>query len=350
MNPSADPSAGANERESLHRLWQQLHDFCAAHEWRGYDPYDGLNSPIARVLAGKVVRQAWTQLHRRSPINLRRLCGIRPQLNSTALALFAMGSGEAGLLDKLEKLRSPDGGWGYPFAWQSRAFYAPPNTPNLICTALAVKACQRFGRACDLKFVENLVVERATEKWIAYIPQSDTQVHNINMMGAALLGRRDCMEFSVKRQRADGSWWYGEAENQRWIDNFHTGYNLVALREYEQATGDSSFAPAMRRGFEYWDKTFWLTDGAPRYYHDRTYPLDIHCCAQGILTYLRFGERAKANWVAQWALRNMWDKRGYFWYQRGPLWANRICYMRWSQAWMYYALKELINANETTNR
>jgi hypothetical protein len=350
MNAPADLSAGVKERESLRRAWQRLHEFCAAHEWRGYDPYDGLNSPLARILPGKVVRQAWTQLHKRSPVNLRPLCGIQPQLNSTAVALFAMGSGDAKFLDMLEKLRSPEGGWGYPFGWQSRAFFASPNTPNLICTALALKAYRRFGRLCQSKFLEGLVTRHAGESWVRYIPQSDTQVHNINMMGAALLGRRDCMEFSVKRQRADGSWWYGEAENQRWIDNFHSGYNLVALREYEQTTGDASFAQAARRGFEYWDTTFWLADGAPRYYHNRTYPIDIHCCAQGVLTYLAFGDVARANEVAQWSLRYMWDERGFFWYQQGSLWTNHICYMRWSQAWMYYALKELIEANEITNR
>lgn len=336
--------------KELREVWQQLHEFCAAREWRGYDPYDGLNSPLARVLPGKLARQTWTQLHRRSPINFRPLCGIQPQLNSMAVALFAMGSGDEKFLDVLEKLRSPAGGWGYPFGWQSRSFYAPPNMPNLICTVLAVKAHRQFGRSCDTSFVESLVTEVAGERWIRYIPSSDTQVHNINLMGAALLGRRDCMEFSVRRQRPDGSWWYGEAANQRWIDNFHTGYNLVALREYEQATGDASFAEAARRGFAYWDKTFWWADGAPRYYHDRTYPIDIHCCAQGILTYLAFGDATKANQVAQWALKNMWDEHGFFWYQRGPRWTNRICYMRWSQAWMYYALKELIEANETTHR
>ena len=65
----------------MKQVWQKLHDFCAAHEWRGYDPYDGLNSPLARILPGKKARQAWTQLHRRSPINLRPLVGIKPTLN-----------------------------------------------------------------------------------------------------------------------------------------------------------------------------------------------------------------------------------------------------------------------------
>ncbi len=318
----------------LRLIWQRLHEYCAARQWRGMDPYDGLVSPLARFLPGQRARQAWTQLHRRCPVNLRPLCGIRPQLNSMAVALFAMGSGDPKLRELLWSLRNPDGGWGYPFPWQSRAFYAPANTSNLICTALAARAL-----GCDVReFVEKHLLR---DGWISYIPGSDTQVHNINMMGAALIGRKDCMEWSVKRQRPDGSWWYGEAENQHWIDNHHTGYNLVALRE------SGWFPEAARRGFEYWDRTFWTPEFAPRYYHDRTYPIDTQCCAQGILTYLAFGERAKANAVARWAVENLWDNRGFFWYQRTRWFTNRLCYMRWTQAWMYYALAQLIKANES---
>jgi hypothetical protein len=319
-------------------VWQKLHDFCAERQWRGIDPYDGLTSPVARFLPGKKARQAWTQLHRRSPVNLRPFCGIRPQLNSTAVALAALGSGDAKLLEVLRSLRNPDGGWGYPFPWQQRAFYAPAGMSNLICTALAAKALR-----CDVtEFVEkHLLRERGSERWITYIAAADTQVHNINMMGAALIGRRDCMEFSVKRQRPDGSWPYGEAPNQRWIDNFHTGYNLMALKEL------GGFDDAARKGFEYWDRTFWSPEFAPRYYHDRNYPVDIHCCAAGILTYLAFGEVEKAEAVARWTIKNLWDERGFFWYQRTRWFTNRICYMRWAQAWMYYALAKL---NETTHR
>jgi hypothetical protein len=320
----------------LKAVWQKLHNFCTAREWRGVDPYDGLNSPVARLLPGRKARQAWTQLHRRSPINLRPLCGIEPTLNAKALALFAMGSGDPKLSKLLESLRNPDGGWGYPFDWQSRAFFAPRGTSNLICTAFAAKALK-----CDVSaFIEKHLLRNG---WITYIAASDTQVHNVNMIGAALLGRRDCMEFSVNRQRPDGSWWYGEAENQHWIDNFHTGYNLVALRE----TG--MFPESAQRGFEYWDRTFWGEDFAPRYYHNSDHPFDVHCSAQGILTYLAFGQVDKANAVARWALENMWDGRGFFWYQRGRWHTNRICYMRWAQAWMYCALAKLIKANETTD-
>jgi len=320
----------------LREVWQKLHDFCTARQWRGYDPYDGLNSPLAKFLPGKSARQAWTQLHRRSPINLRPLCGIQPALNPKALALFVMGGGDEELRRELQSLRNADGGWGYPFDWQSRAFFAARGTSNLICTAFAAQALK-----CDVtRFIEK---ELMRDGYITYIAGTDTQVHNVNMIGAALIGRRDCMEWSVKRQRPDGSWWYGEAENQHWIDNFHTGYNLVALKEL------GWFDDAARKGFEFWDRTFWRKDFAPRYYHDRDHPLDVHCSAQGILTYLAFDQLDKANAVARWALENMWDERGFFWYQRGRWLTNRICYMRWTQAWMYCALAKLIEANEAAN-
>ena len=101
-------NGGGEFTEELRAVWQRLHEFCSACDWRGYDPYDGLTSPWARLLPGKTARQAWTQFHRRNPINFRRLCGIEPQLNSTTVALFALGSGDARLLDLLAmRIRRP---------------------------------------------------------------------------------------------------------------------------------------------------------------------------------------------------------------------------------------------------
>lgn len=321
--------------ETLQAVWRALHDHCRNCDWRGIDPYDGLSSPVAPWLPGKKARQAWTQLHRRSPVNLRRLVGIRPQDNSMALALFYIVNQDPVLRERLSKLRNADGGWGYPFPWQSRAFFVPANTSNLICTYWA-------SRSLGVDASDFVRRHLLRDGWIGYVPGSNTQVHNINMLGAALLGRPDCMEFSVRRQNSNGSWWYGEAANQRWIDNFHTGYCLVALRE----TG--WFPEAAQRGFDYWDRTFWTPDYAPRYYHNRLYPMDTHCCAQGILTYLAYGYRDKADAVARWAMANLWDRRGFFWYQRGRWFTNRICYLRWTQAWMYYALAQLLKAHEST--
>ena len=65
--------------------------------------------------------------------------------------------------------------------------------------------------------------------------------------------------------------------------------------------------------------------------------------AQSIITLLSFKDVDQGNadlaWtVFQWAAANMWDEKGFFYYQCGPLLTTKIPYMRWSQAWMVLAL------------
>ena len=84
------------------------------------------------------------------------------------------------------------------------------------------------------------------------------------------------------RQLPDGAWRYGEAPKYHWIDNFHTAYNLDSIRRYVDNTGDESFRPQLERGYSYFKSTFFEPSGRPRYYHNRTYPVDIQCAAQAI--------------------------------------------------------------------
>ena len=52
---------------------EQLFAWAKDRNFEGYDPYDALNSPIVRAAAfgTRWGRIAWTQLLRRSPVNLR---------------------------------------------------------------------------------------------------------------------------------------------------------------------------------------------------------------------------------------------------------------------------------------
>ena len=155
-------------------------------------------------------------------------------------------------------------------------------------------------------------------------------------------------------QNEDGSWFYDAPESAKrentFIDNFHTGYNLCALRSICQYGETSEFEPHIRRGFEFYLKHFFRDDGVPKYFHDRTYPIDIHSVAQSIITLLELRDLDEcsvklAQSVFGWAINHMRDEQGYFYYQAHPLYKNKISYMRWSQAWMLYALSILAEAN-----
>jgi hypothetical protein len=156
---------------------------------------------------------------------------------------------------------------------------------------------------------------------------------------------------SAGEQRPDGSWLYGESSTQRWIDNFHTGYNLSALRTIGEALGTSEFESCIRRGYEFYLKHFFESDGAPKYFHDRTYPLDIHCAAQSIITLINLKDISAesmnvAEKVLDWTLDHMRDERGFFYYQRRPGFTNKLSFMRWSQAWMLVALATALDEFE----
>jgi len=59
-----------------------------AHDYRGYEPFDGLNSPLRRLTLGNLLLdRLLLQLIRQSPVNLRPLFGVRP-LESTFTRWF----------------------------------------------------------------------------------------------------------------------------------------------------------------------------------------------------------------------------------------------------------------------
>src|SRR5690606_10265517 len=117
-------------------------------------------------------------------------------------------------------------------------------------------------------------------------------------------------------QKEDGSWVYGLLPIQSWIDSFHTGYNLDAIQVYQDKTGDTYFQQHIDKGFDFYIKNFFEADGTPKYYHDKTYPIDIHCPGQLLVTLKTLNKynehRELAEKVLKWTIENMQDKKGYF--------------------------------------
>jgi hypothetical protein len=194
------------------------------------------------------------------------------------------------------------------------------------------------------------------------LPSLRSQTHNANFLGSALLcriykesGEKKFLEpalkvarYSALKQREDGSWDYGESSTQGWIDNFHTGYNLCALRAISHYAKTSEFESYIQRGFDFYRAHFFRKDGAPRYFHERTYPIDIHSVAQSIITLLALKDLDRdstrlADSVFRWAMIHMWDEQGYFYHRAFPFFTSKVPYMRWSQAWMLLALSTLLD-------
>jgi hypothetical protein len=375
---------------------RKLETWLVNHDYQGIDPFDALRSPILRRLRfnSRWLGVAWVQLFRRSPVNLRGLVRISPAFNAKGMGLFL-----AAYVRRYQVTRAAEDWqrihefatwllenrcrnfaewcWGYNFDWPNRAFFAPAGTPNIVSTVFISHALlDRFDvfgcdedlaaarSACDFLLKRLASLKDSTGECFGYTPLDRRYVHNANLLGASLLARvgiitgesrltaraRSAASFTVARQQADGAWPYGIASADGFIDNFHTGFDLVNLLDYARLTGDNSFDDNIERGYTYWNKTFFTAGGLPKYFSGRLYPIDIHSVAQAILTFLAFRHRDpqasfRASQLAEWAGENMQDASGHFHYQIGRYWRNRIPYIRWSQAWMFRALAELCLQN-----
>lgn len=376
---------------------QDLWKWCRAQSFAGYDPYDALNSRLFQATPlrhSRAARLAWTQLHKRSPINLRSLVRIPRERNSKGIALFALAAlahyrrtktKEAeiearDLLDDLMWMRLKGfsgAAWGYNFDWQSRAFFAPRGTPTVVPTAFAARAlgeaAEVFGPDEYLSFARKIcdfilndlkrVDEASDEVCFSYSPLDQTRVFNASLLAGEALatigkltGEASLCEWAmraaryvVRRQRADGSWTYGADDHQSWADNFHTAFILTSLSRIIGACEDvtDELEPSLIRGYEFWRERFFLDNGWPKYYPDRLYPADAHSAASAVVALVELrghipSTMILADKVAQWAIENLCDQRGFFYHQRRRFHTVRIPYMRWSEAWVAYALARLI--------
>jgi len=379
---------------------RELWNYCRAHDFAGYDPYDGLNSRPFQNTAlknSRFARLAWTQFFKRSPVNFRKLAGVPRERNAKGIALFALAAladfrrtrtKEAEieareLLDDLigMSLKGFKGAcWGYSFDWQSRSFFAPKGTPTIVPTAFAARAlCEAaevidasaylpYARTiCDFILNDlNQTEETSDEMCFSYSPLDHTRVFNASLMAAEVLGTVGGMlqeaslcdlamratRYVIRRQHADGSWAYGTDSHQAWTDNFHTAFMLTSLsRLIESCGARDELEPALARGYEFWKERFFLSNGWPKYYPDRLYPADVHSAAAAIVALVELRGRFPATLglgeeIASWAIANLRSRYKYFYYQRHRFQLNRIPYMRWSQAWMMYAISRLIEVSE----
>jgi hypothetical protein len=122
---------------------------------------------------------------------------------------------------------------------------------------------------------------------------------------------------------------------------------LDCFKYYRMATGDSRFQEKLNAGYKYWKATFFLPDGTPRYYNHKTLPIDIQCSAQAIDTLIFFHDQDPSSVslalnVANWAIVNMQDPTGYFYYRRySSHIVNKTPTLHWGQATMLSALASL---------
>lgn len=388
----------------------KLKAYCEKEQYKGWDPYDGLNSKIFKALPLRhwdLARLAWIQGFKRSPINFRKLLLVPKQYNAKGIGLFLLGycnlyelafKGEtnfgkpetllskihelAELLDTLKNPNYSGACWGYNFDWQARRlFLFPAYTPTVVATAFCAEALFKAYEITKEEKYRDLALSSAnfvmqdlnrTPHHSGFLfsysaLNGNNTVYNASLLGAKLLSL--CYKYSENEeykntaeqavraacegQNKDGSWVYGMLPIQSWIDSFHTGYNLDAISMYQNCTGDTQFNSNLEKGFAFYIANFFEENGTPKYYNNKTYPIDIHCPAQLFVTLSKLDQfkahQDLATKVFTWSIKNMQSKTGYFYYQLKQGWSSKISYMRWSNAFMFNAMSYYLKENQTLN-
>jgi rhamnogalacturonyl hydrolase YesR len=385
----------------------KLKAYCEKEQYKGWDPYDGLNSKIFKALQlnhWDLARLAWIQGFKRSPINFRKLLLVPKQYNAKGIGLFLLGycnlyeltlKGEtafgkpetilskihelANLLDELKNTGYSGACWGYNFDWQARRlFLFPEHTPTVVATTFCTEALFKAYEITKKEKYKALALSSANFVMqdlkrtphnsgflFSYSPlNGNNTVYNASLLGAKLLSlcfkysgvenykntAKQAVRAACEAQNKDGSWAYGLLPVQSWIDSFHTGYNLDAISMYQNCTGDKQFNLNLEKGFAFYIANFFETDGIPKYYNNKTYPIDIHCPAQLFVTLSKLDQfkahQEIAAKVLKWSIKNMQSKKGYFFYQLKKVWSSKISYMRWSNAFMFNAMTFYFKENK----
>ena len=374
---------------------QDVTRWVETHDYRAYDPGDGDLSFLRYLTFNKhFPKRLLTGAVLRIPFHIRPLIGIKPHTSTKGMGYMGWGYSKMYALTRAEEYRqraehcfewlianrSSDKYycWGNHFSFSTRAGTIPKHTPTIVWSSLiALAFLEAYEVLGTSKYLE---VATSTAEWVktlprevtsrgtclSYVPFRQSSIHNSNMLGAALLAKvaahakdadavalaRDAMIYSCARQNEDGAWFYGEASHYHWIDNFHTGYNLDCLKRYIDSTGDRELEPNLRLGFRYFKDHFFEPDGTPKYYENKTQPIDIQCAAQAIDTLAFFSSDDPESYelsmkVARWTIDNMQAPDGHFYYRDLGWMKVKTPMFHWGQGTMFKALAHLLSKSKS---
>lgn len=380
---------------SIEKSLEILQKYIERENFSGFDPYDGLKSAFFKLpilKTNKKLRFVFQQVIKRSSFNLRSLFGIKKGKNPVTLglsiqaytylieiypenkSLYLKQIDE--LLIDLENLSSKGFSgicWGYDFDWEARYAAIKAYEPTVVATGMITNALfecwQLTGNQKCADFVvssSNFVLKdlkrthlKESDLFCFSYSTLDTQtVLNASMKGVRILAQtysitkdeslkplaKNAISYVLEQQQKDGSFAYSDKREK--IDNYHTGYVLDCLEAYQTLFEDNEFEKNIKRGLSFYKKNFFTKENAPKFYNTELFPIDCSAAGQSLLTLVRFDDLILANKVADFTIKNMQDKSGFFYFRKYKNSLNKTSFMRWSNAWMFVGLSYLLYKNK----
>ncbi len=370
-----------------------LGSYIEQENYKGFDPYDGLESSIFKLpvlKSSKYLRFLSQQLIKRSPINFRPLLFIKKGYNPVTIGLCIQSYSylyEADthnkekylqkinfLISELEKLKSKGfqgSCWGYDFDWESRFSKINAFQPTVVATGIITNALFVCYEKTKISKAKSLLIDSTgfiindlnrtydndNNICFSYSPNDKQQVLNASMKGARTLSQafyltdreeylelaRSAVKFVTNKQNNDGSWIYSRSKSGNWVDNYHTGYVLDCLDDFQKISGDIGIKKNINLGISYYLNNFITESGLPKFFNNETHPIDCTSAGQCILTLVRFDKQNIALKVALKTISEMQKSDGSFKFRKFRYYTISTSFMRWSNAWMYAGLSNLFH-------
>jgi len=371
----------------------------SANDFKGYDPYDALNTSWKIFKRGKWMPVLLIQAMKRNPINLRKILGIQPGHNPKALGLLLescvlMEKQNPGkysneidrLIQLLHETKTPGFSgtcWGYNFDWASPVKVLPKGSPTAVVTGFIAKGLYELIQLnghpqAEIMFRDiapfmRIDLPRFSDEsgmCISYSTVKKDCCFNASLLAAGYFARfwhftkedqhkettMALIDFVVSRQKPDGSWAYSidlQTGKERVQTDFHQGFILDSISEAMTFLDEqpAHWVKAADKGASFYFNAQFSASGRSYFRLPRKYPTDIHHQAQGIITATRVEHwfpqyMPNTEKMVEWALTNMYAGNGRFYYRIFPGFSDKTNYLRWGQAWMVLALARWYTLNE----
>ena len=348
--------------------------------YSGYSVYDSFNSHILNPISKlniKIVNVIITQFFKQIPLNIRDFLGVKKSINPKSLGLILkarllFSNTEDDLKEIYDIIMSCKNNdfknlcWGYNWDYYTlRGGTFPKYFPNAIVTYFIGDALIDYYLKYPSKELENNLfsirkyfledINRTTRNngiCFSYSSLDNKEIYNASALISRFLyrlneifkiGGSEIIEMSINYlisvQNDDGSWFYGYAPNQKWIDSFHTEYMLEFFNILSEANVEKyNLKKRIKKANEYYLNTFFL-DEVCNYFPDKKYPINIHSIASRIIYLSNINKLDESEKIIDWTFRNLYNSRKQsFYFEKRKYFVNKNIYHRWNQAWMYLAL------------
>lgn len=384
--------------KSINRFLKWLNE----NGYESYDVYDFWSSPLG-IYAKKVFNK---NKYLAAPLvgSIQILDSFFPKLRflfsakkrfALADAQIASGflnyyeySGDEKYLDVAKKLlnnlretatKTESGiGWGLPYRWVTTLFEYPPNTPLITVTPYCFDAFLKAYEITNnqnyleiLKNISNFVAYDMKETEMrdgtlgsSYGPNDNSLVYNAVAYRSSLLLKAGLLfennlfinkakrniDFVVTSQNQDGSWFY--SANSKFIDNFHTCFVLKNIAQTYSYFKEEHMLKSLLTGYAFYKNNFIRTDGTLKHFYKSRYPkfrkIELYDYAEAVKlgVYLKdiLPDAYKISTkLSLQLIKNFQTPKGYFLTRVNLLGGkNKIPYLRWPQAQIFYALTHIL--------